>query len=112
MDDLYQASQETTTWSVDGPSALHRERLLRDTVHGYSLPFFFSFPSQQRQIADGDTNFSSCVVPLDSTLTEFIDTPQLQRLRYLRQLGLTSLVFPGGNHSRFEHSIGLLSVFL
>ncbi len=46
------------------------------------------------------------------TLTEFelklIDTPPLQRLRRIRQLGFINLIYPGANHSRFEHSIGAL----
>ena len=33
----------------------------------------------------------------------------MQRLRDVRQLGLTSLVFPGAEHSRFTHSIGAFS---
>jgi HD superfamily phosphohydrolase len=39
-----------------------------------------------------------------------IDTPAFQRLRRVRQLGLTDLVFPGARHTRFEHSIGVYHV--
>ena len=37
-----------------------------------------------------------------------VDSPLLQRLRRIHQLGLASYVFPGANYSRFEHSIGAL----
>ena len=37
-----------------------------------------------------------------------LDSPLLQRLRRVRQLGLASYVFPGANYSRFEHSLGAL----
>ncbi len=35
-----------------------------------------------------------------------VDSPGMQRLRGIRQLALTHLVYPGANHTRFEHSLG------
>lgn len=37
-----------------------------------------------------------------------LDHPALQRLRLVRQLGMTHLVYPGATHSRFEHAVGTL----
>lgn len=37
---------------------------------------------------------------------DLIEHPYVQRLRRIKQLGLSSLVFPGANHTRFEHAIG------
>lgn len=37
-----------------------------------------------------------------------LDSPMLQRLRRIHQLGLASYVFPGASYSRFEHSVGAL----
>jgi HD superfamily phosphohydrolase len=36
----------------------------------------------------------------------FIDNPYFQRLSDLKQLGTCYMIFPGANHTRFEHSIG------
>lgn len=53
---------------------------IRDPVHGY--------------------------VRLEGLAQELTDAPQMQRLRWIRQLGLACLVYPGANHTRFEHSLG------
>ncbi len=39
-----------------------------------------------------------------------LDTPEMQRLRGIKQLGTTYLVFPGALHTRFDHSIGTVHV--
>jgi len=54
----------------------------RDPVHGFIEPF----PHEK----------------------EIIDTPEFQRLRRISQLGLTSYVYHGAEHSRFGHSIGVM----
>jgi len=41
-------------------------------------------------------------------LYELIDHPFVQRLRRIRQLGMTDYVYPGASHSRFNHSLGAL----
>jgi HD superfamily phosphohydrolase len=38
---------------------------------------------------------------------DLLDTPAMQRLRRVRQLGTVSLVYPSANHTRFEHSLGV-----
>ncbi|MBI2894709.1 MAG: HD domain-containing protein [Deltaproteobacteria bacterium] len=46
----------------------------------------------------------------DALLIELLDSMELQRLRRIRQLGVTFLAFPGAEHSRFTHAVGALHV--
>lgn len=61
--------------------AVNKRKIINDPVHG-----FISFPY--------DINF------------QLIEHPLIQRLRRIRQLGLTNFVYPGANHSRFQHALG------
>ncbi len=47
-------------------------------------------------------------VALSGTEEKLLDCAQMQRLRGVRQLATAYLVYPGANHTRFEHSIGTL----
>jgi hypothetical protein len=39
-----------------------------------------------------------------------IDDPAMQRLSHIKQLGFAYLVYPGANHTRFEHSLGTMNI--
>jgi len=64
--------------------------ILRDPVHG---------------LIEFDGNAEQVVCAL-------IDTREVQRLRHVQQLGFTSLVFPGAEHSRFAHALGAAHVMV
>ncbi|MBS1548059.1 MAG: HD domain-containing protein, partial [Bacteroidetes bacterium] len=44
----------------------------------------------------------------DPLLQKLIDHPWFQRLRYIKQLGLSHLVYPGALHTRFHHAMGAM----
>ena len=45
-------------------------------------------------------------IRVDDLTLSLVDTEVFQRLRYVRQLGWTYLVYPGATHTRFEHALG------
>jgi uncharacterized protein len=45
-------------------------------------------------------------IRVDELTLRLVDTEVFQRLRYVRQLGWTYLVYPGATHTRFEHALG------
>ena len=48
--------------------------------------------------------------PVEAALWDVIQTPAFQRLRRIKQLGFSELVYPGATHSRFSHSIGVFHI--
>ncbi len=49
-------------------------------------------------------------ISLNRFEVEVMDMPQFQRLRRIKQLGLISLIYPGANHTRFEHCVGTMNL--
>lgn len=47
---------------------------------------------------------------VDQIAWRLLDTPEMQRLRMIKQLGFLHLVFPGATHTRFGHSVGVYHV--
>lgn len=74
----------------------------------FSLSPVYSFvPSQDIRLLKHVHDNVHGDIYLDPLCLKFIDTEQFQRLRDLKQLGMTNMVFPGAVHSRFEHSLGV-----
>lgn len=77
---------ESITSSMESDSALDTLLITHDPIHGsFSLP----------KIA-----------------WDIIDTPQFQRLRCIKQTGNTCYVYPGAEHTRFQHCLGVAHLSL
>jgi len=48
-------------------------------------------------------------VPFTPRVRALVDTEEFQRLRHVSQLGLAAQVYPGANHTRFEHALGVFN---
>ncbi|MCP4552218.1 MAG: HD domain-containing protein [Bacteroidetes bacterium] len=64
------------------------------------------FVANKRKIFN-DPVYGFITIP-DELIFNLIEHPYFQRLRRIRQLGLTHLVYPGALHTRFHHSIGAM----
>lgn len=49
-------------------------------------------------------------IKFDDQERDILNDPCFQRLRRIRQLSLTDMVYPGAIHTRFEHSIGVMQM--
>ncbi len=66
---------------------INKLKILNDPVHGFiKIPCEFIF--------------------------DLLEDPWFQRLRFIKQLGLTDMVYPGATHSRFLHSLGALHLMV
>jgi HD superfamily phosphohydrolase len=65
-----------------------------------------SFSTNKLKIIN-DPVYGFIKIPFDIVF-DLIEHPLFQRLRRIRQLGLTHYVYPGANHSRFQHAVGAM----
>ncbi len=83
MDRLKKAVSDYVEWSLSRvpKSRIRGRKLIHDAIHGSNL-------FEPHEVA-------------------VLDLPLLQRLRRVNQVDVVPLVFPSGNHNRFEHTLGV-----
>jgi len=55
-------------------------------------------------------NYVAIKRPEDQWLIDLLDCPEVQRLRRIHQLGVSHFTYPGADHSRFSHTLGVLNM--
>ena len=65
------------------------------------------YSSTNKQKIINDPVYGFIKIPYD-VLFDLIEHPLFQRLRRIKQLGLTHFVYPGANHTRFQHAVGAM----
>ncbi|KAI3428522.1 hypothetical protein D9Q98_007345 [Chlorella vulgaris] len=65
------------------------------------------FPRAKEARIFKDNAVTGDFVRLSATAAAIVDTPIFQRLRHLKQLGMTEYVYPTATHTRFVHSLGV-----
>jgi hypothetical protein len=78
-----------------------RPRIYRDPIHGQIKYKRLNLLIPYSEVPKDVESQLGWLVP------KLIDTREFQRLRHIRQNGLTNLVFHGAEHSRFSHSMGV-----
>lgn len=68
-----------------------------------------STPNKRKIINDPVHGFIT--IP-DELIFDLIEHPFFQRLRRIKQLGLSHLVYPGANHTRFHHALGAMHLMM
>ncbi|HDY64908.1 MAG TPA: HD domain-containing protein, partial [Phycisphaerae bacterium] len=61
----------------------------------------------QKIIRDPIYDYISFDIPQDQWALDLLNTPEVQRLRFIHQLGVSSYTYPGASHSRLSHTLGV-----
>ena len=67
----------------------------------------FDMPIKNKRKIINDPVYGFITIPND-LIFDLIEHPYFQRLRRIKQLGLTGLVYPGAIHTRFQHALGAM----